>query len=130
MDAQKAHLEGIYNEYLQYKEHYVKNYISVEDRRKKIAEKIDAESDKETIANTVFENNYKVTMQETDLHSILTKLAITTEAYQDLFEIPQEIKTAVESYKPLRYYAIKNGEEIELNPELKEQQIKALIEQL
>ena len=130
METQKAHLEGIYNEYLQYKEHYVKNFISLEERRKKVAEKANEEKNKESLARYIFENNSKFVMQETDLHSILTKLAFTVEAYQDLFEIPQEIKTAVENYKPFRYYAIKNGEEIELNPELKEQQIKALIEQI
>jgi hypothetical protein len=58
--------------------------------------------------------------------NLLTRLYHTVVAYQDIIEIPQEVKKEVENFKMIQAYTYKNGEEKEINKE-ENKQLKELL---
>lgn len=123
------YLEATYLEYLTYKKHFLDNYVKPEDRRKQFSDAKKIETT-EQLAETVFNLDAKYSFYEFDLNTLLKKLYHTVLAYENLIEIPQEVRKEIDGYKHFQYYTHKNGEEIELMPERRLEEIKNLTEQL
>lgn len=124
----KAHLEGVYKEYVEYRDYYKSIYKTPEERRAEIVSKITAESEPQEVLDSVFTYNFKYNRYEQDIYNLLTRLAHTVRAYQDLIEIPEELLKEVENFKMVQAYVIKNGEEKEVSKEENEQ-LKAMLKQ-
>lgn len=127
-EVAKARLEGVYKEFTEYRDYYKSIYKTPEDRRKQIAEKIKDKKEEQDILDTVFELNFKYNMYEKDIMNLLTRLYHTAVAYQDIIEIPQEVKKEIENFKMIQSYTYKNGEEKEINQEENKQLKEALKE--
>lgn len=127
-EVAKARLEGVYNEFTEYRDYYKSIYKTPEERRNIIAEKVKDNPEEQDILDTVFELNFKYNMYEKDIMNLLTRLYHTTVAYQDIIEIPQEVKKEIENFKMIQSYTYKNGEEKEINQEENKQLKEALKE--
>lgn len=127
-EAAKAKLEGVYKEFLEYRDYYKSIYLSPEERRKQIAEKVKTTKEQQEIIDSVFELNFKYNMHEKDIMNLLTRLYHTAVAYQDIIEIPPEVKKEIENFKMIQSYTYKNGEEKEINQEENKQIKEALKE--
>lgn len=124
----KAHLEGVYKEYIEYRDYYKSIYKTPEERRVEIANKITTESEPQEVIDSIFIYNFKYNRYEQDIYNLLTRLFHTVRAYQDLIEIPEELLKEVENFKMIQAYTVKNGEEKEINKEENEQ-LKVLLKQ-
>ena len=124
----KAHLEGVYKEYIEYRDYYKSIYKTPEERRTEIANKITTESEPQEVLDSIFIYNFKYNRHEQDIYNLLTRLFHTVRAYQDLIEIPEELLKEVENFKMIQAYTVKNGEEKEINKEEIEQ-LKVLLKQ-
>jgi hypothetical protein len=124
----KAHLEGVYKEYVEYRDYYKSIYKTPEERRTEIANKITTESEPQEVLDSIFIYNFKYNRHEQDIYNLLTRLFHTIRAYQDLIEIPEELLKEVENFKMIQAYTVKNGEEKEINKEENEQ-LKVLLKQ-
>jgi hypothetical protein len=122
----KAQLEGVYREYIEYRDYYKSIYKTPEERRDEIAKSVETLENKQNILDLVFELNFKYNMHEKDMMNLLTRLYHTVVAYQDIIEIPQEVKKEVENFKMIQAYTYKNGEEKEINKE-ENKQLKELL---
>lgn len=121
-ETAEAYLEGVYKEFAEYREYYKSIHKSPEERKKEIVKTIlDNKEDTEKIIDSVFTYNLKYSMYEKDILELHKRLAHTVTAYQDLIEIPEEVKKDVENYKLLQAFSIKNGEAIEVNSEYSNQ---------
>jgi hypothetical protein len=122
--------EVAYKEYKEYETFFLKKVSSAEDRRKEIAQYVlDNRDNQDATVNKVFESGVGYLFHEKDLKALRTKLYHIFKAYEDILEIPQEIKTEINNFKiePLNFF-IENGEAKEVNKELF-QQIKTQIKQ-
>lgn len=113
----KSRLEGVYKEFIEYRDYYKAMYVSPEERRNIIVEKLKQSVDQQEILDSVFELNFKYNMHEKDILNLLARLYHTVVAYQDIIEIPPEVKKEVENFKMLQSYTYKNGEEKEVSEE-------------
>jgi len=127
-DTIKAHLEGVYKEYIEYRDYYKSIYKTPEERRTEIANRITTESEPQEVLDSIFIYNFKYNRHEQDIYNLLTRLFHTVRAYQDLIEIPEELLKEVENFKMIQAYTVKNGEEKEINKEENEQ-LKVLLKQ-
>jgi len=124
----KSHLEGVYKEFIEYRNYYKSIYKTPEERRKIIAEKVTVETTEDETLDLVFTYNFKYNRHEADIYNLLSRLYHTIRAYQDLIEIPEELLKEVENFKMIQAYTFINGEEKELNKEENEQ-IKTALKQ-
>ena len=128
IEIAKAHLEGVYKEYNDYKEYYKSIYKSPEERKRQITDKLTAETEQEEIVDLVFTYNYKYNRHEADLYNLLTRLYHTVKAYQDIIEIPEELLKEVEPYKMLQAYTFIGGEIKQINKN-EDEEIKTFLKQ-
>ncbi len=124
----KSHLEGVYKEFIEYRNYYKSIYKTPEERRKIIAEKVTVETTEDETLDLVFTYNFKYNRHEADIYNLLSRLYHTIRAYQDLIEIPEELLKEVENFKMIQAYTFINGEEKELNKEENEH-IKTALKQ-
>lgn len=112
--------EVIYKEYKEYETFFSPKIKTAEERRTEIAKYVvDNKEDQQGIIDKVFESGVGYLFHEKDLNNLKTKLYHTFKAYEDILEIPQEVRLEINNFKiePL-YFIIENGVEKELNKEL------------
>lgn len=109
-----------YKEYKDYESFFAKKNKTAEERRQEIAKFVlENQEDQEAVINKVFESGVGYMFHEKDLYTLKVKLYTTYKAYEDILEIPQEVRTEINNFKtdPL-YYLIENGVEKELSTDL------------
>lgn len=112
-----AYLEQIWTEYTEYKE-YIKTIAKpIEELRKEVAQKITPNTTPEEAQQLFFSGYEKIMLHNRDFINQQNRLFYTVEAYKNIVEIPQEIKTEVENIRFLQIFAIKDGKETVINQE-------------
>lgn len=112
-----AYLEKVWTEYSEYKEFIKSISKPIEELRKEVAQKITQETTAEQAQQLFFEGFEKIMLHNGDFIYQQNRLFYTVEAYKNLIEIPQEIKTEVENIKFIQIFAIKDKKETVINQE-------------
>lgn len=119
MEAQKLHLETIYKEYKDYMNFLEEQAPQIKKDRENFQDFAkENTSDPKLLTQKLFEVNQKPAFYQSDLSRLQVRLVTVYDAYKDLFEIPQEIKTEVKEIKiPKNVYKIEKGKAIDIDPE-------------
>lgn len=119
MEAQKIYLETVYNEYKEYKNFIEEQAPQIKKDRENFEEFAkENTSNPKLLTQKLFEVNQKPAFYQSDLSRLQVRLVTVYDAYKDLFEIPQEIKTEVKEIKiPKNVYKIEKGKAIDIDPE-------------
>lgn len=119
METQKLHLETIYKEYKDYMNFLEEQAPQIKKDRENFQDFAkENTSDPKLLTQKLFEVNQKPAFYQSDLSRLQVRLVTVYDAYKDLFEIPQEIKTEVKEIKiPKNVYKIEKGKAIDIDPE-------------
>ena len=113
-----AYLEKVWTEYSEYKEFIKSISKPIEELRKEVAQKITQETTAEQAQKLFFEGFEKIMLHNGDFIYQQNRLFYTVEAYKNIIEIPQEIKTEVENIKFTQIFKIKNNTEVVVSEEV------------
>ena len=114
----KSRLELVYSEYIEYKNFLKEHYKPQEQLRNEIIEQLKTETDTDNLLNLFFEKAEKQAMYQADFIKLQNRLFHTIEDYDDLIEIPQEIKEEVKNMKFTQIFKIKNGKDLVVDKDL------------
>lgn len=119
MNLMKNKLEQVFKEYIIFKEYVETNQKSQEELRTEVAS-IVAQSDNEddSYLEVLFKNIGEKGLEAIDLNQLATRFRHYYDAYSDLIDIPQEIKTEAEKIQIKFLYSIQNGEKVLVDKEL------------
>lgn len=108
-EQQLNYLEKVFVEYIEYK-NYLKSIIKpVPELLKEVAEKINDKTTEEQATEIYMDVIGVQKLHQEDFFNQQQRLFYTVEAYKDIMEIPQEIKTEIENLKFLQCFAVKNN---------------------
>ena len=107
----KSHFEIVYQDFKKYEEFLKKESENIKKERESFNNfVVENKDDTEVILSRLFEINEKPTFYREDFQKLGLKLYYTYETLQNILEIPQEIRTEIESLKPRYYYNIFEGQ--------------------
>jgi hypothetical protein len=108
MNPIQTKLEQVFKEYIEFRDYVESNKKPAEEIRKEIAEKVTSIED-DSYLDIMFKEYGERQLEAIDLNQMSTRLYYYYNAYKDLVEVPEEIKTEAEKIDIKFLFAIKNG---------------------
>ena len=129
MNLMKNKLEQVFKEYIIFKEYVETNQKSQEELRTEIASIVSqADNEDNSYLEVLFKNIGEKSLEAIDFNQLATRFRHYYDAYSDLIDIPQEIKTEAEKIQIKFLYSIQNGEKILVDKELYDNYKKQFLE--
>ena len=129
MNLMKNKLEQVFKEYIIFKEYVETNQKSQEELRTEVASIVaQADNEDDSYLEVLFKNIGEKSLEAIDLNQLATRFRYYYDAYSDLIDIPQEIKTEAEKIQIKFLYSIQNGEKVLVDKELYDNYKKQFLE--